>query len=118
MADDCRCSVDALIADSSIRRSIDIRKYVSGKVGMPTLTDIMAELDRPGRDPRQTASTFKFDDSIHSFDDLKIGMQLDGIVTNITQKVCVSIPVRFGVTMDSDDPTIACADGSCTRCGD
>lgn len=88
MADDCRCSVDALIADSSIRRSIDIRKYVSGKVGMPTLTDIMAELDRPGRDPRQTASTFKFDDSIHSFDDLKIGMQLDGIVTNITQFGC------------------------------
>lgn len=88
MADDCHCSVDALIADSSIRRSIDIRKYVSGKVGMPTLTDIMAELDRPGRDPRQTASTFKFDDSIHSFDDLKIGMQLDGIVTNITQFGC------------------------------
>ena len=55
---------------------------------MPTLTDIMAELDRPGRDPRQTASTFKFDDSIHSFDDLKIGMQLDGIVTNITQFGC------------------------------
>ena len=88
MADDCHCSVDALIADSSIRRSIDIRKYVSGKVGMPTLTDIMSELDRPGRDPRQTASTFKFDDSIHSFDDLKIGMQLDGIVTNITQFGC------------------------------
>ncbi|MDD6668196.1 MAG: Tex family protein [Bacteroidales bacterium] len=88
MADDCRCSVDALIADSSIRHSIDISKYVSGKVGMPTLTDIMAELDRPGRDPRQTASTFKFDDSIRSFDDLKIGMQLDGIVTNITQFGC------------------------------
>ncbi len=88
MADDCRCSVDALIADSSIRRAIDITKYVSGKVGMPTLTDIMAELDKPGRDPRQTASTFKFDDSIRSFDDLKIGMQLDGIVTNITQFGC------------------------------
>ncbi|MGM9842010.1 MAG: Tex family protein [Candidatus Limisoma sp.] len=88
MADDCRCSVDALIADSSIRHSIDVSKYVSGKVGMPTLTDIMAELDKPGRDPRQTASTFKFDDSIRSFDDLKIGMQLDGIVTNITQFGC------------------------------
>ena len=84
MAKDCGCTVAELIADKSKRETIDLRRYVSGTVGMPTLTDIMHELDKPGRDPRGQAEKFSFDDSVRTVDDLHEGMVLPGIVTNIT----------------------------------
>ena len=84
MAKDCGCTVAELIADKGKREGIDLRRYVSGTVGMPTLTDIMHELDKPGRDPRGQAEEFSFDDSVRTVDDLREGMVLPGIVTNIT----------------------------------
>lgn len=84
MAKDCGCSVAELIADKDKRKNIDIRKYVSDNVGMPTLTDIMAELEKPGRDPREHLEEFEFDPNINTPDDLIEGMILPGIVTNIT----------------------------------
>lgn len=85
MAADCNCSVAALMADAGLRKGIDIKKYVSGNVGIPTLTDIMAELDKPGRDPRAAAEEFSFDESVDSVESLVPGMELPGIVTNITK---------------------------------
>lgn len=84
MAKDSGCTVAELIADKGKREAIDLRRYVSGTVGMPTLTDIMQELDKPGRDPRGQAEEFSFDDSVRTVDDLREGMVLPGIVTNIT----------------------------------
>lgn len=84
MAKDCGCTVAQLIADKGKREAIDLRRYVSGTVGMPTLTDIMQELEKPGRDPRGQVEEFSFDDSVHTVDDLHEGMVLPGIVTNIT----------------------------------
>jgi uncharacterized protein len=88
MASDCGCSVIDLMKDSAMRQGIDIKRYVGGDVGMETLTDIMAELERPGRDPRGVLEDFDFDASIRSIDDLKEGMVLKGIVTNITAFGC------------------------------
>lgn len=84
MAKDCGCSVAELIADKDKRKNIDIRKYISDNVGMPTLTDIMAELEKPGRDPREHLEEFEFDPNVNTPDDLVEGMVLPGIVTNIT----------------------------------
>ena len=84
MAKDCQCTVDELIADKQKRQAIDIRRYVSGDVGMPTLSDIMSELEKPGRDPREQIEEFEFDPNVTSIDDLVEGMVLPGIVTNIT----------------------------------
>ena len=88
MASDCGCSVSDLMKDSAMRQGIDIKRYVGGDVGMETLTDILAELERPGRDPRGVLEDFDFDASIRSIDDLKEGMVLKGIVTNITAFGC------------------------------
>ena len=84
MAKDSGCTVAQLIADKGKREAIDLRRYVSGTVGMPTLTDIMQELEKPGRDPRGQVEEFSFDDSVRTVDDLHEGMVLPGIVTNIT----------------------------------
>lgn len=84
MAKDCGCSVAELIKDKDKRKSIRLDRYVSEKVGMPTLTDIMAELEKPGRDPREQLEEFKFDPNVSTPDDLVEGMVLPGIVTNIT----------------------------------
>ncbi len=84
MAKDCRCTVGELIADSSKRNTIDIRKYVTDNVGIPTLTDIMKELEKPGRDPREQIEEFEFDKNVTTVNDLVEGMVLPGIVTNIT----------------------------------
>lgn len=84
MAKDCGCSVAELIKDKDKRKSIRLDKYVSEKVGMPTLTDIMAELEKPGRDPREQLEEFEFDPNVSTPDDLVEGMVLPGIVTNIT----------------------------------
>ena len=84
MARDLGCTVDTLIADKELRRKVELKKYVTAEVGMPTLQDIMQELDKPGRDPRGTIKAFEFDSSVHTIDDLREGMELPGIVGNIT----------------------------------
>lgn len=84
MAKDNHCTVALLIGDAAKRKAVDIKKYVTDTVGMPTLTDIMAELEKPGRDPREQIEEFEFDKNVTSVDDLVAGMVLPGIVTNIT----------------------------------
>ena len=84
MAADLNCTVEQLMSEKEFRKQISLQKYVTEKVGLPTLTDIMNELDKPGRDPRKSFEVFKFDDSVHEMKDLRIGMKLPGIVTNVT----------------------------------
>ena len=84
MAKDQHCSVSDLISDATKRSQIDIKQYVSEEVGLPTLTDIMKELEKPGRDPREQIEEFEFDNSVQTIEDLHEGMELPGIVTNIT----------------------------------
>jgi uncharacterized protein len=83
MALDSGISVADFIKNKDLRKQIKFEKYIDGNIGLPTLTDIMKELDKPGLDPRGEAKTFEFGD-VHSMDDLKAGMILPGIVTNIT----------------------------------
>lgn len=85
MAKDQGVTVKQLVEDKALQKKIDIRKYVSDEVGMPTLTDIMAELDKPGLDPRGEVEKFEFDASIKTIEDLQVGMVVPGIVTNITK---------------------------------
>ncbi len=84
MAKDVKCSVKDLIADATLRKSIPLQKYISETVGLPTLNDIIAELAKPGRDPREQFEAFSFADGVNAITDLKAGMKLPGIVTNIT----------------------------------
>ena len=84
MAKDQGCSVSDLISNKNTREGIDIKRYVTAEVGLPTLTDIMKELEKPGRDPREQIEAFEFDSSVQSIEDLHEGMELPGIVTNIT----------------------------------
>ena len=84
MARDQHCTVSQLMADKTLRDKIDVEHYVSGEVGLPTLRDIMTELDKPGLDPRQPLKTFAFDETVHDISDLREGQILPGIVTNIT----------------------------------
>ncbi|MBN2226680.1 MAG: RNA-binding transcriptional accessory protein [candidate division Zixibacteria bacterium] len=84
MADDLGCSVLDLMNDENLRRKIDLEKYITETVGMPTLRDIMDELAKPGRDPRQTFEPFSYDDSVNTIEDVRPGMLLPGIVTNVT----------------------------------
>lgn len=84
MAADAGLDVPALIADAEARKRLDLKRYCTADVGLPTLTDILAELDKPGRDPRGKAEVFSFEEGIHSIDDLEIGMILPGVVTNVT----------------------------------
>ena len=88
IAKDMKCSVEDLIKNKELRNKIDIKKYVTDQVGLPTLTDILAELEKPGRDPRQAIKVFEFDKNVKTIDDLKVGMILPGIVTNITNFGC------------------------------
>ena len=84
MARDQHCSVAQLMSDKSLRDKIEIERYVSDDVGLPTLRDIMQELDKPGLDPRQPLHAFAFDPTVHDISDLREGQVLPGIVTNIT----------------------------------
>lgn len=85
MAEDQGCTVGELIKDKPRQKTIDLSRYVSAEVGMPTLTDIMKELEKPGRDPREQIEEFEFDKNIKEVSDLTEGMELPGIVTNITK---------------------------------
>ncbi|MFU2375542.1 MAG: Tex family protein [Bacteroidales bacterium] len=88
MAKALNCTVADLIKDKELRSKIDLKKYVTDTVGLPTLTDILQELDKPGRDPRQKIQVFEFDKNVRTLDDLQEGMELPGIVTNITNFGC------------------------------
>jgi len=91
MATDLDCSINDLTKQAELRKKIDLKKYVTDTVGLPTLQDILKELDKPGRDPREVFETFSFAEGIHTMNDLKPGMKLPGIVTNLT---------KFGVFVD------------------
>ncbi len=91
MAADLDCTVSDLIQDATLRARIDPKRYVTATIGLPTLKDILSELAKPGRDPREAFEAFAFADGIASLDDLEVGMQLPGIVTNVT---------RFGAFVD------------------
>ena len=83
MAKDLKCSVSDLMSNATLREKIDLPRYISDKVGMPTLQDIMRELEKPSRDPREQLEEWHFDENVHTIDDLQVGMVLPGIVTNI-----------------------------------
>lgn len=84
MAADLNCSIEQLMQDKELRKKINLAMYITETVGLPTLTDVLNELDKPGRDPRKSFEVFQFDNSVHNIKDLKIGMCLPGIVTNVT----------------------------------
>ena len=84
MARDQQCTVADLIGDKQRRLRVDIKRYANGSIGLPTLQDIMGELEKPGRDPREQLEEFSFDSRVHAIEDLSEGMVLPGIVTNIT----------------------------------
>jgi len=91
MARDLGCSVLDLMRDEKLREKIDLKQYVSEKVGLPTLNDILSELSKPGRDPREQFEAFRFAEGVEKIEDVKPGMKLPGIVTNVT---------AFGVFVD------------------
>jgi uncharacterized protein len=84
MAKDLKVDVADLVKNKDLRKTIDLQKYTTEKVGLPTLNDIMQELEKPGRDPRSAIKVFEFDPSIKTINDLRTDMELPGIVTNIT----------------------------------
>lgn len=91
MAKDMNCTVSELIENKSIKKGLNLQSYVTDKVGLPTLKDIMDELEKPGRDVRQALKSFEFDPTVRSLEDVREGMVLPGIVTNVT---------NFGVFVD------------------
>jgi uncharacterized protein len=88
MARDLNCSVEELIVNKGLKKKLRLEKYIGGRVGLPTLLDVMEELDKPGRDPRRTIGVFSFDPSVKTIEDLREGLVLPGIVTNITNFGC------------------------------
>jgi uncharacterized protein len=84
MAKDLNCSVKDLMTSTELRKQLDLTKYLTDKTGLPTLTDIVSELEKPGRDPRKVFEVFSFTDGVNTIEDLKLGMKLPGIVTNVT----------------------------------
>lgn len=84
MAKDLNCSIKDLMTSVELRKQLDLKKYITEKTGLPTLTDIVTELEKPGRDPRKVFEVFSFTDGVNTIADLKIGMGLPGIVTNVT----------------------------------
>ncbi|MFV0391765.1 MAG: Tex family protein [Paludibacteraceae bacterium] len=84
IAKDLHLNINELIGNKEIRKSVDLNLYVTHKVGMPTLNDIMDELEKPGRDPRSAIQVFEFDPNVKKIDDLREGMELPGIITNVT----------------------------------
>jgi len=97
MAKDLGAKLEDLLKNENLRKQVKLEKYIQGDVGLPTLQDILKELEKPGRDPRETFETFSFDDTVHEISDLRPGMKLPGIVTNITDFGCF---VDVGVHQD------------------
>ena len=88
MAKDLHCTVADLMADKQLRQKIDINHYVTDEAGIPTLTDILSELDKPSRDPRKQLQQFEFSHEVHELSDVREGMELPGVVSNITNFGC------------------------------
>jgi uncharacterized protein len=88
MAHELNCTVEELITNKALKKQLKLEKYITDKTGMPTLLDIIEELDKPGRDPRQSIQVFAFDPTVKTIEDLKEGLILPGIVTNITNFGC------------------------------
>lgn len=84
MAADLNCGIDQLMENKDLRKKINLNTYVTEQVGLPTLKDILSELEKPGRDPRKSFELFSFDENVHEIRDLREGMRLPGIVTNVT----------------------------------
>jgi len=84
MAKDINSSIEALIQEKDLKKSIKLEKYLTNTIGLPTLKDIISELEKPGRDPREKFEVLEFDENVHTMEDLKIGMSLNGIITNVT----------------------------------
>ena len=84
MARDLACQVEDLLKKQNLREDIRPEKYVTDKVGLPTINDIKSELEKPGRDPRQSFEVFSFAEGVHEMNDLEVGMKLPGVVTNVT----------------------------------
>jgi len=84
MAQDLNCTIDDLLNNSELRKKIKLENYITDELGLPTLQDIMSELEKPGRDPRKSFEIFSFDERVHTIEDVKVGMQLPGIITNVT----------------------------------
>lgn len=97
MAKNLGCNINDLIHDAQLRKQVKVKDYVSEKIGDYTISDILNELEKPGRDPRPPIEAFQFDDAIKSIEDVKVGMQVPGIVTNITQ---FGVFVDIGVKQD------------------
>lgn len=85
MAKDLKCSVSDLMSSAELRAKLELRNYISDEVGLPTLKDIMNELSKPGRDPRELFEIIQFSEGVNSIEDLRVGMQLTGVVTNLTK---------------------------------
>jgi uncharacterized protein len=83
-ANDLGCNIKDLMTSRELRQKLDLKKYITDKVGLPTLNDILTELEKPGRDPREKFEVFSFDETVHKIEDLKVGMTLPGIVINVT----------------------------------
>ncbi|MDR1551984.1 MAG: RNA-binding transcriptional accessory protein [Prevotellaceae bacterium] len=88
MAKDLNCSIEELISDKSLKKKLKLENYITETTGMPTLLDIIDELDKPGRDPRQTIQVFSFDPNIKTIEDLREGIVIPGIISNITNFGC------------------------------
>jgi protein Tex len=84
MASDLNCSIKDLMTSAELRKQLDLKKYITDKTGLPTLTDIVTELEKPGRDPRKVFEVFSFTEGVNTIEDLTVGMKLPGIVTNVT----------------------------------
>ena len=84
MASDLGATTRELVGNEALIRKVDPSRYVEGEFGLPTIRDILRELAKPGRDPREAAQAFSFAEDVHEIDDLKPGMELPGIITNIT----------------------------------
>jgi uncharacterized protein len=97
MAKDQNVSVNELLKSKEVRKKIDLKKYITAEVGLPTLQDILKELEKPGRDPREEIQVFEFDPTIKTIHDLHTGMVVPGLVTNITNFGCF---VNIGVKQD------------------
>ncbi|MBO4488356.1 MAG: RNA-binding transcriptional accessory protein [Bacteroidales bacterium] len=97
MAARCGCDVPQLMKNADLRKQIVLEEFITDKVGLPTLTDIRRELEKPGRDPRTSFEMFEFDKNVHKIEDLQPGMELPGIVTNVTNFGCF---VDVGVHQD------------------
>ena len=85
MAKDLNCSIEDLLKSSELRNKINLNNYVTDTIGLPTLNDIVKELSKPGLDPREKFEAFSFTEGVNEIKDLKVGMKLPGIVTNVTQ---------------------------------